>query len=175
MKTRLLTTMLLTIALLQAGCVRQQPPVINVSASDSPVSRLLHYSRALLAAEPARRMAMLSSANSAYARQQTPETAARLALAYGQPGYKGYAPENGWRYAQKALHVEDDFWGPAATTFLQQFEQLCADNDAVRDRLDATQQKQQDIDAELAQLRKQLSAANAKLQALTRIESKLNP
>lgn len=175
-KLLLPTVLLLAVAMLLGGCAQQQPPAPQPAMHDSPITGLLYYSRALLQADSSARMVMLGAAKNAYNVQQTPTTAAQLALAYGQPGYKGYAPENGWRYAHKALTLAPaDFWGAQATTYLQQFAQLCTDNDTIRNQLDTAQQRQQQLDIELAQLRQQLATANAKLQALTHIESKLNP
>lgn len=175
-KKLLVTIILLAAASLLGGCAQLQPPALPSATGAFRVTGLLHYSQALLQADPASRLAILNGAKSAYSARQTPTTTAHLALAYGQPGYKGYAPENGWRYAHKALSIaSDDFWGRQATTFLQQFAQLCADNDSVHDQLDTAQQYQQRLNIELTKLHQELAAANAKLQALTRIESKLKP
>jgi len=170
---RLLALTLAALAVLP-GCAQLQS-VDTVSASDFPVTGLLYYSRALLMADATGRAALLDGAKQAYAEQPDAIATARLALAYGQPGYTGYAPENGWRYAHKALQAEDQAWGPAAKAFLQQFEQLCKDNHDIRKHLKKARKSQHHSTAQIADLRKQLAAANAKLQALTRIESKLNP
>src|SRR5690625_1220786 len=105
------------------------------SAAATPAYRLLFYSRALRQATPAQRMAMLGDARDHYARQPSALAAARLGLAYGQPGYKGYAPENGWRYTRKALAMDSDYWDTAATAFLRQFFTLSADNARIRKQL----------------------------------------
>src|SRR5699024_1904032 len=102
---RLLALTLAALAVLP-GCAQLQS-VDTVSASDFPVTGLLYYSRALLMADATGRAALLDGAKQAYAEQPDAIATARLALAYGQPGYTGYAPENGWRYAHKALQAED--------------------------------------------------------------------
>lgn len=176
MNKKLLTATIVVILVttLQSGCARLLPaPAIE--SNEVPVTRLLFYSRALSMASPSGRLAMLASAKDTYAEDPAPEAAARLALAYGHPGYKGYAPENCRRYTQKALADENEYWGPAAIAFLHQFSALCADNDQVRDRLDETREKQQDVAQQLSQLQQALAQAKRKLQALTQIETKLSP
>lgn len=176
MRTRHALFVVLTlIAASQSGCaVRHatpQPEATTPPAADAPpapISMLLSYSHALLEASPSARLAMLKAAEDAYAQHQSAVTAARLALAYGQPGYTRYAPENAWRYARKALAIGAGHWGSAATTYLRQFAALSADNDAVRDRLQRAGTRKQ-------QLERQLTKARQKLRALTRIETKLNP
>lgn len=173
-KRIIIVVALVTMMLMLSGCAILRPTP-SISVSELPVMRLLYYTRALQMASPSGRMAMLANARAAYAEHATAENVARLALAYGQPGYKGYAPENGWRYAQKALANDDKYWGPAAVAFLHQFSALCADNDEVRSQLDVARQNKHETMQQLTQLKKLLTQTQRKLQALTRIESKLNP
>lgn len=154
---------------LLSGCSLLRPVSETADTMDlTPVTRLLFYSRALVRASPSGRLAILKAAQTAYANHPTAATAARLALAYGQPGQKGYAPENGWRYARKALALGKAHWGPAATAYLQQFAALCADNAQVRDQLERLRENNERI-------KRQLAKARQKLHALTRIELKLKP
>lgn len=129
--------------------------------------KLLRYSQALTSASPTERLDMLDEARAAYEQHESPQSVARLALAYGQPGHRGYAPANGERYAEKALAVGDGYWSKAATAYLQQFAMLCADNTEVRHVLDAEREHAQTLKQQLAQARK-------KLRAITEIETELN-
>ncbi|HLQ85746.1 MAG TPA: hypothetical protein VK110_06295 [Salinisphaeraceae bacterium] len=124
---------------------------------------LLLYSQSLLQADSPRRMAMLNIARAAYERNPLPMNVARLALAYGQPGYKGYAPENGWRYADKALTHDNADWAPTAAAYLRQFAMLSKENSNVHQML-ANERKQREA------LEEQLAEATRKLHSITLIE-----
>jgi len=177
----LLTISIIALCLpLLGGCAIAQHN--TESTASTPAYRLLFYSRALRQATPAQRMAMLGNARDHYARQPSALAAARLGLAYGQPGYKGYAPENGWRYTHKALTMDSDYWDPAAIAFLRQFFTLSADNANVRKLLAQNQDQAEALSQQLHAMRlreqalnRQLSHAQQKLHALTRVESELKP
>lgn len=165
----------LSIGLLALTCVvtsscalRRPMPQTDTTANIAPTTQLLFYSKALRLATPAQRQAMLASARERYARQPTAAAAARLALAYGQPGHQGYAPENCWRYAHKALLLDTAHWDPAATAYLKQIKTLCTDNAEVRDTLTALRKKYRHS-------HQQLTQAREKLQALTQLETELAP
>lgn len=156
--------LLIVIASLVSGCTLMQPPT---DTTVRPVDQLLFYSRALAEAAPSGRLAMLASARDAHAQNPTPATAARLALAYGQPGYKGYAPDHAARYAEQALAEGADYWGLAAAAFLRHVAALSA----AQSKAHATNG---DMQQEVAELRQALTDAQRKLEALTRVESELN-
>lgn len=183
-KVLVIAALLALAGILQTGCAPQQQivdgyriegPVPANDGSERPITRLLFYSRALIQASPTGRLALLESAKTAYAQNPSPATAARLALAYGQPNYKGYAPENGWRYANTALTSGNDYWRPAAVAYLRQFSALCADNDHVRGQLEAASQQTETTRQQLVQAWQALSRAQRKLHALTQIETQLKP
>src|SRR5699024_6550255 len=177
----LLTISIIALCLpLLGGCAVAQHN--TESTASTPAYRLLFYSRVLRQATPAQRMAMLGNARDHYARQPSALAAARLGLAYGQPGYKGYAPENGWRYTHKALVLGSDYWDAAATAFLRQFIALSADNAEVRKQLAQNQAQDKALRQQLQDLRlreralgRQLSHAQRKLHALSRVEGELKP
>lgn len=150
---------------LLAGCTLLQPRTDTTAVR--PADQLLFYSRALLMAAPQGRLAMLETARDAYAHQPTAITTAHLALAYGQPGYDGYAPDKAADYAQQALAAGADYWGAAANAFLRHFAALTSANSKARTASDATQQ-------DMAKLRRALAQAKHKLEALTQIETELS-
>lgn len=199
MRTKAIATLLVLAGILQTGCALQRPtvdgyriegpvPAAN-DGNERSVTRLLLYSRRLMQASPSGRLALLETAKSAYQRQPNPANAARLALAYGQPNYKGYAPENGWRYVQNALAADDGYWGPAAVAYLRQFAALCVDNDHVRAQLDKATKQIESTRQQLTRTRRaltrsrgalthtqrELTRTQRKLHALTRIETQLKP
>lgn len=172
--------LVLCLALL-SGCATCWPGA-DTAGGPTPAYKLLFYSRALIQATPTQRLAMLENARERYAKQPSAITAARLGLAYGQPGYKGYAPENGWRYSQKALAMDAAYWDPAATAFLRQIIALSVDNAEVRKQLAQAQEQTKTSTQQLADTRqrnhrlgRQLAQARHKLRALTRIETELQP
>lgn len=159
-------TLIILACAAQSGCAILRPTTSS-QPELSPAAKLLFYNRALLRASPSGRYTMLVTARNAFQEHSTAAKAARLALAYGQPGFKGYSPENGRQYAQKALTLNAELWGPAATAYLKQFAALCADNAHVRNQLDNAHEQNRHI-------KQQLSQTRQKIQALTRLESELN-
>ncbi len=164
--------LLLAAGLSLAGCVvpadkpvpapaaATQPPRID------PALELLRYTHTVGAASPAERVQMLADARAAAQRLQSPENLARLALTYGQPGYTGYAPANGERYAKKALATGENYWSDNAAAYLKQYAELCADNDQVRQALAAERKTADTLGDRLAQARQ-------KLRAITDIETEI--
>lgn len=174
MATRLIdfittTTLLGLASVLISGCAMLHPaPTTNTHTELAPITKLLFYSRALLNASPAERMAMLTTAKDSYKTHTTAANAARLAMAYGLPGYKGYAPAKAQHYAQKALELGQTHWRAAATTYLKQFAALCADSANVRKKLANAREQRRKI-------KQQLAHARDKIHALTRLEAELKP
>lgn len=169
--SRFAACLLTAACVIQAGCAVQPEPDPAPTATIRPVQidpalELLHYTRALVAASPDKRLEMLAEARAAYERHQSPESIARLALAYGQPGHRGYAPENGARYARKALAAGEAYWSEEAAAYLRQFAILSADNVDVRHSLTAERQQGDALEA-------QLTRAQEKLRAITKIETRL--
>src|SRR5699024_2781759 len=122
---RLALLLLVLTCVAYSGCTYMPlEPHTAVQRDMLQTEALLLYSQSLLQADSPRRMAMLNIARAAYERNPLPMNVARLALAYGQPGYKGYAPENGWRYADKALTHDNADWAPTAAAYLRQFAML---------------------------------------------------
>lgn len=171
MKTPACAALSIIVASLLSACTLMQRPV---DTSLSPATQLLFYSRALVRAPRQGRLAMLETAKNIYADAPTPANGARLALAYGQPDYKGYAPDQAAQHANKALAEGGDYWGAAASAFLAHFAALTADNSSTRKQLRQAQAHNDDLKQQLAALRQALADAQDKLNALTRIETELN-
>jgi len=161
---RLALLLLVLTCVAYSGCTYMPlEPHTAVQRDMLQTEALLLYSQSLLQADSPRRMAMLNIARAAYERNPLPMNVARLALAYGQPGYKGYAPENGWRYADKALTHDNADWAPTAAAYLRQFAMLSKENSNVHQML-ANERKQREA------LEEQLAEATRKLHSITLIE-----
>ncbi len=162
--------LILAIGLAQAGCVTLVEPAPAVAAQPPRIDSalgLLVYTQALGTASPAERVRMLADARAAAKRNESPKNLARLALVYGQPGYTGYTPAYGERYAKEALTVGENYWSDNAAAYLKQYAALCADNDQVRQTLAAERER---VDT----LGDRLLGAHKKLRAITEIETEIN-
>lgn len=161
---------------LASGCaLRHDTAPDPIAPTIPPLTQLLFYSKALQQASPVARVSMLNNARRRYEQHPSAANGARLALAYGQPRQKGYAPENCWRYAHQAVAAAPHHWGAAATAYLHQVQALCRDNDNIREQLHKLRKQLHALNKKARQQRQALARAQAKLQALTELGTRLTP
>lgn len=126
----------------------------------------------------------LEQARQAFEQSATPMTHARLGLALGQPGFKGYAPNAARQHLKTALSAKTANWTPIERAFLslrlQQIQSHANQRAQWQSRLHAAQHKQEKLAREARHLRQRLEnishrlqAALQKLQAITEIEQNL--
>lgn len=168
---RLSATLGLATTLAVAGCAHHNlqssinphaPPQIS-----APALTLLGYARRLAHMSPAGREAAVHSARQQVHTAPSAITYAYLALALGSPHQRLYTPDEAARYAKLALETKPSPWDPDARQYLSDYARLYGE-------LTRAAESSSDDQQRIADLKAQLSKAQAKLKALSHIEDRLN-